>query len=197
MEDYLVGVGPGGGTVGLEDGVLATMVEVAGTNIGIQLEVGNSQLLSQVQALSLNLGLRSSTCVLATSLDPLLCDSLKLPHDTLPFVKETVLGLDILEAVVLSGNDGSVMVGVLVLAAVVLVGEVLGIDDFGQFLVRAGEADLGSDNGVQPTLDDLPDTPEDEGGLVDDEDSQRFGVVGLEALHQKLDEAVKGKRKGS
>lgn len=170
--------------------MLTTVVEVTGTDIRIQLEVGNPQLLGQVQTLSLNLLLRPSTCVLATSLDPLLCDSLKLPHDTLPLVEETVLGLDILEAVVLAGNDGGVLVGVLVLAAVVLVGEVVGIDDFGKLLVGAGETDLGSDHGVQPALDDLPDAPENEGGLVDDEDSQGLGVVGLEALHQELDEAV-------
>lgn len=190
-EDLVV-VGPDGSTVSLEDGLLTAVVEVTSTDIRIQLEVSNPQLLGQRQTLSLDLLLRPSTCILSTSLDPLFGDSLKLPKNTLPLVKETVLGLDILEAIVLARNNGGILVGVLVLAAVVLVGEVVSVNDLGEFLVVTGELNLGGDNGVQPALDDLPDAPEDEGSLVDDEDSERFGVVSLKALHQELDEAIVG-----
>lgn len=52
------------------------------------------------------------------------------------------------------------------------------------------KVDLGSDDGIQPALDDGPDALEDPGGFVDEDRAEGFGVVGLEDFDHESERGV-------
>lgn len=105
----LVLVSPDRGTVGLEDGVLRAVVEVAGADVRVELEVGDTELLRESITLVLDHILSSGTLNLL-ALDPFAGQGLKFPHMSLPLVQESLLGLSVLHAIVLASLHGDVLV---------------------------------------------------------------------------------------
>lgn len=105
----LVLVGPDRGTIGLEDGVLRAVVEVASADIRVKLEVGDTELLRESVTLVLDHILGSGALNLL-ALDPFAGQGLKLPHMSLPLVQESLLGLGVLHAIVLTSLHGNVLV---------------------------------------------------------------------------------------
>ena len=59
-----------------------------------------------------------------------------------------------------------------------------------QFIEGLGKVDFGGDDRVEPVFYDVPDTLEDPGGFVDEDDAEGFGVVGFEAFDHEFDGAV-------
>lgn len=95
----------------------------------------------------------------------------------------------ILHTVVLASNGRDVLVLPVIETLVVDDGKTFAGDDFVQFGVVAGEDELRGDDGVKEGLDQLPESPEDEGCAMDNADSKGLGVVRLEALDEQTDES--------
>jgi len=67
-------------------------------------------------------------------------------------------------------------------------GEVLLVDPLEELLALC-KLDLGCDDLVEPWLDHGPEGAEDPGGVVDEADTERLGVVALEGHDEELDKA--------
>ena len=94
----------------------------------------------------------------------------------------------VLHAVVLASNGRDVLVLPVIETLVMDDGETFAGDDLVQLGVIAGEDELGGDDGIKEGLDQLPESPEDEGCAVDNADSEGLGVIRLEALDEQTDE---------
>lgn len=122
-------------------------------------------------------------------LDPVAGHSIESLFQALALSRQGVLGSSVLLDIVLAGNSGDVLVGPVIETLVVVDGEALTRNDLVQLGVVAGEDELGGNDGVEKRLDQLPETPEDEGSAVDNANTQGLRVVRLEALDEQADEA--------
>lgn len=157
------------------------LVQVLGTDIGRQTSILLPQRLGNLITLRR---------VLAVDvLDPFTGDCIKLGLESMAFSDELLLLGHILHGSVLIGGARDVLVLPVVETFVVGDGEAVAGDDLVKLGVVAGEDKLGGDDGVEEGLDQLPETPEDEGCAVDDTDSEGLGVVRFEALDEQADEA--------
>lgn len=63
-------------------------------------------------------------------------------------------------------------------------------DEFLHGCIVGGELDFGCYNGIEPTFDDFPDSLEDPGRFVDEDDTEGFGVIGFETFDHEFDGSV-------
>lgn len=159
-------VGPGNLTVVSNT---QSLVQVLGTDIGCQTGILLPQRLGNLITLRR---------VLAVDvLDPFTSDTIKLGLESMAFSDKLLLLSQILHGGVLVGGTRDVLVLPIIKTLVVGDGEAVAGDDLVELGVVAGEDKLGGDDGVEEGLDQLPETPEDEGCAVDDTNSEGLGVV--------------------
>ena len=170
-------------TTGQQDAL--AVVEGASTNVRVEnpvllVELSSSLVAALVDRLAL---------VVAAGLDPLAGLVLVVGVEGSALLEELVSGLDVLLLVILA--LGGLGVGVdPVLVTLKLLDEVVGGDELLETGAAVGELDLVGDDGVEPAVDDAPDTLEDPRGVVDEQNTQTFGVVALEALDDEFDGVV-------